>query len=88
MTKSNNMTTTVKIIRTGSWYKLSIVSVTEGHSQILKDGKWVNASSTIETFEDEILTLGKYFDTAVDAEKYAETKGFKQLLKLVQKGGL
>ena len=77
-----------KTIKTGSWVKISIVSFSEGFSQILKDGKWVNRSEKPETFEDEILTLGKYFEDRQAAEKYMETKGFKALLKLVQKGEL
>jgi len=74
-----------KIISTGSWIKIQIVSVTEGFEQILKDNKWVNTTSEPQRFEDEVLTLGKYFSDNAEAEKYTTTKQFKALLKTIEK---
>jgi hypothetical protein len=74
-----------KIINTFPCVKITIVSVEYGFSQILKDGKWVNTTSEPERFEDEILTLGKYFINSEDAEKFMNTKAFKSLFKSVQK---
>ena len=76
-----NQTIETKIINTGTWYKIQIVFVSYGFSQILKDGKWVNTSIKPEKQESEILTLGKYFNTITDAEKFITTKQFKSLLK-------
>jgi hypothetical protein len=75
----------VKIINTGSWVKIQIVSVTEGFSQTLKNGKWVNSTSEPQRFEDEILTLGKYFSSNESAEKFMSTKSFKSLFKNLEK---
>jgi len=74
-----------KIINAGFWMKIQIVSVTEGFSQILKDGKWVNQTVEPERFEDEILTFGKCFANTVEIEKFMNTKSFKSLLKNLQK---
>jgi hypothetical protein len=74
-----------KIINTSFWIKISIVSVTEGYSQILKDGKWVNSKSIPERFEDEILTLSKCFSDNESAEKFMNTNFFKSLLKNIEK---
>jgi hypothetical protein len=74
-----------KIINTFPCVKITIVSVQYGFSQILKDGKWVNTTSEPERFEDEILTLGKYFINSEDAEKFMNTKAFKALFKSLQK---
>lgn len=65
----------------GTWVKIIIVSVTHGFSQILKDGKWENTTATPQRHEDEILTLGKFFEDHVTAEKFMSTKSFKSLLK-------
>ncbi len=77
-----------KIISTGSWMKIQVVSVTEGFSQTLKDGKWVNTTSKPQRFEDEILTLGKYFSDNAEAEKFMDTKSFKSLFKNLEKNWL
>lgn len=74
-----------KIISTGSWKKIQVVFVTEGFSQTLKDGKWVNTTSEPQRFEDEVLTLGKYFTDNVEAEKFMNTKTFKSLFKNLEK---
>jgi hypothetical protein len=74
-----------KIISTGSWMKIQIVSVTEAFSQTLKDGKWVNTTSEPQRFEDEVLTLGKYFSGNEEAEKFMNTKSFKSLFKNLEK---
>jgi hypothetical protein len=82
------MTIEAKIINTNSWLKIKIVSITEGFSQTLKDGKWVNTTSTPQRFEDEILTLGKYFSNELEAEKFMNTKSFKSLFKNIEKNWL
>ena len=74
-----------KIISTGSWIKIQIVSVTEGFSQTLKDGKWVNTTTEPQRFEDELLTLGKHFLNNAEAEKFMNTKSFKSLFKNLEK---
>jgi len=74
-----------KIINSGLWMKIQIVSVTEGFSQILKDGKWVNQTIEPERFEDEILTLAKCFTNTSEIEEFMNTKSFKSLLKNLQK---
>jgi hypothetical protein len=79
------MTIESKIIKTAYSTKITIVSVEYGFSQVLKDGKWVNTTSEPERFEDEILTLGKYFINSEDAEKFMNTKAFKSLFKSLQK---
>lgn len=81
----NTMKIQAKIINTGSWVKIQVVSVTEGFSQILKDGKWVNSTSEPQIFEDEILTLGKHFSDNAEAEKFMNTKSYKSLLKNLEK---
>lgn len=74
-----------KIITVGSWEKIQIVSVTEGFSQILKNGQWVNTTTEPQKFEDEILTLGTHFNDIAAAEKFMNTKHFKSLFKNIQK---
>ena len=74
-----------KIISTGHWMKIQIVSVTEGFSQQLKDGKWVNTTLEPRRFEDEVLTLGKCFSDNAEAEKFMNTKFFKSLFKNLEK---
>ena len=77
-----------KTVKTATWVKIQIVSVQYGFSQTLQDGKWVNTTSEPQRFETEILTLGKYFESNTEAEKFMQTKAFKNLLKQVQKGEL
>lgn len=74
-----------KIINTGSWMKIQIVSVTEGFKQTLKDGKWVNTTLEPERFEEEVLTLGKYFLDYSEAFNFLNTKSFKSLFKNIEK---
>jgi hypothetical protein len=84
------MKTTIeaKTVKTTSYIKVQIVSVQYGFSQTLQDGQWVNTTSEPQRFETEILTLGKYFESSSDTEKFMQTKAFKNLLKQVQKGDL
>ena len=82
---TTNITIEANTKNVGHWIKIQIVSVTYGFSQILKDGKWVNATTTPERFEDEILTLGKIFETDADANEFMKTKHFKSLLKNIEK---
>ena len=79
--------TTIKIktITTGSWIKIQIVSVTDGFSQELQNGKWVNTSEKPELFEDEILTFGKYFFNTEEAAKFMQTKSFKYIFSSIVK---
>jgi len=79
------MTIEAQINSKGTWKSITIISVTYGFSQILKDGKWVNTTSEPERCEDEILTLGKCFMNSEDAEKFMNTKAFKSLFKSLQK---
>lgn len=74
-----------KITLVGHWIKLQIITVTYGYEKILKGGEWVNSTQEPKRFEDEILTLEEYFETYKDAEKYIQTKQFKQLFKVVEK---
>ena len=74
-----------KIINTGTWMKIQIVSVSYGFSQMLKDGEWVNTTAEPQRFEDEVLTLGKYFSSAKEAEDFMKTKSFKSLFKNIEK---
>ena len=74
-----------KIIRVGSWPKIQIVSVTEGFSQTLQNGKWENTTLEPQRFEKEILTLGKCFFDNAEAEKFMTTKAFKSLFKSIEK---
>ena len=86
-TTTNNMKNIqVKTISSGTWIQIQIVSITEGYSQILNlDGKWVNATSEPQIFEDEILTFGEYFSDDASAEEFMETKVFKSFLKIIKK---
>jgi hypothetical protein len=74
-----------KIISTGTWKKIQIVSVTQDFSQTLENGKWVNTTVEPQRFEDEILTFGKYFRDNAEAEKFMDTKIFKSTFKSIQK---
>jgi hypothetical protein len=65
--------------------KIQIVSVTQGFSKTLKDGKWVNTTQTPQRFEDEVLTLGQYFSDNEEAGKFMNTKHFKSLFKNIKK---
>lgn len=85
------METTTQIIAKsktiGTWCKVQILELSTGMTQMLQDGKWVDYK--VETTEKNILEIGKFFDDHEQADKYIKTnKSFKQLLKLVQKGGL
>ena len=79
------MTVVAKITNGGSWVRVSIVSETQGHSQILEGGKWVNRTVEPETFEEEILTFGKHFESETAANKFVASKAFKVIFKGVQK---
>lgn len=79
-----NQTIEFKVINTGTWYKIQIVSVSYGFSQTLKNGEWVNTTIEPQRQETEILTLGKYFNTNLDAEKFFTTKQFKSLFKNIK----
>jgi len=74
-----------KIINTGTWDKIQIVSVQYGYSQRIVNNQWVNTTVEPQRFEDEILTLGKYFSDNAEALKFMETKFFKSLLKNIEK---
>ena len=74
-----------KIISTGTWMKIQVVSVTEGFSQTLLNGKWVNTTTEPQTFEDEVLTLGKCFEDRKSAEIFINTKAFKSMFKNLEK---
>jgi hypothetical protein len=65
--------------------KIQIVSVTEGFSQTLVNGKWVNKTSEPQIFEDELLTIGKCFSDSEEASKFINTKFFKSLFKAIEK---
>lgn len=69
----------------GGWLRISIISVTYGHSRILRDGEWVNTSQEPERYEEEILTLGKFFYSQLEAEQFINKKQFKALLKNISK---
>ena len=84
-TATQNITIETKTINVGFWVKIQALSVTYGFSQILKDGKWVNSTTTPERFEEEILTFGKSFENHTEAEKFMKTKQFKSILKSVEK---
>jgi hypothetical protein len=79
------MTAKIKIINSGTWIKIQIVSVTEGFSQTLVNGKWVNKTSEPQIFEDELLTIGKCFSDSEEASKFINTKFFKSLFKAIEK---
>jgi hypothetical protein len=79
------MTIETKIINTGSWIKIQVVSVTYGFTQQIENGQWVNTTKNPQRFEDEILTLGKYFADNLEAEKFMNTKSFKSLFKNIEK---
>lgn len=74
------------INRYSYYYKVAIVQITAGWTQILKDGEWVK--HRYETNKDEIVSIAKYFDTEEAAQKFIKTKPFERLMKLVEKGGL
>lgn len=74
----------IKITNSG-YFKVQIISVEYGFSQILRDGKWVNTTSEPQRFENEILTIGKVFDEEADAKAFLKTKLFKDLHKAVLK---
>jgi len=74
-----------KIISTGTWIKIQIVSVTEGYSQTLKDGKWVNTTLEPQIFEEEVLTFGRCFSNETEATKFMSTKSFNRLFTSIQK---
>lgn len=74
-----------KITQKSYWIQVAIVSVTEGFSQRLEGGKWVNTTTEPQRFEEEILRLGKCFSDDLEAEKFMKTKAFKSILKSVQK---
>lgn len=79
------MTIETKIINTGYCIKIQVVSVSYGFSQRIENNKWVNTTETPQRFEDEILTLGKYFADNLEAEKFIKTKSFKSLFKNIEK---
>ena len=79
------MTIEAKIINTGTWDKIQIVSVQYGYSQRIENNQWVNTTIEPQRFEDEILTLGKYFSDNAEALKFMDTKFFKSLLKNIEK---
>jgi hypothetical protein len=78
----------IKVVFKSNLYytKVQIVLSETGWSQILKDNVWIN--HRFETTENVIIEIGKAFDSEKEAVKFTETKGFKQLLKLVQKRDL
>jgi hypothetical protein len=79
------MTIEAKIINTGTWDQIQIVSVTYGYSQRIQNNQWVNTTVEPQRFEDEILTLGKYFSDNEEALKFMNTKSFKSLFKNIEK---
>jgi len=74
-----------KIINTGTWMKVSIVSVTVGFSQRLENGKWVNTTSEPQRDETEILTFGKCFISELECEKFIAGKPFKSVFATIEK---
>ena len=79
------ITIETKIINTGSWMKVSIVSVENGFSQVLKNGQWVNKTVEPERFETEILTFGQCFGSETECEKFMSAKLFKSALATIKK---
>jgi hypothetical protein len=65
--------------------KVSIVSVTVGFSQVLKNGHWVNTTDNPQRFETEILAFGQCFSSESECEKFIATKAFKSVLASIQK---
>lgn len=86
-TDSTKLDTTIEanIIKPGSWCQITIVSVIYGFSQRLMDGKWVNTTAEPQRHETVILTIGKFFEDSIEAEKFMGTKFFKSLLNTVKK---
>lgn len=80
-----NSTLEAIITNNGTWYKVSIISVEYGFSQMLKDGKWVNTTSEPQRFEEEILVFGKTFSSKETAEEFTKGKPFKSIFKNLQK---
>jgi hypothetical protein len=74
-----------KIINTGAFMKITIVSVESGFSQMLKNGQWVNTTTEPEKFESELLTFGKSFFDETECEKFMATKIFKSVFQGIKK---
>jgi hypothetical protein len=79
------MTIEAKIINKGYSLQIQIISVTYGYAQKLENNKWVNTTVEPQRFEDEVLTLGKYFLDDIEAESFMQKKFFKSLFKNIQK---
>ena len=74
-----------KLISTGTWIQIQIVSVTYGYSQKIENNQWVNTTVDPQRFEDEVLTLGNYFSDNTEAKSFMQKKFFKSLFKNIQK---
>lgn len=74
-----------KVFNTGTWFKITIVSVEYGFSQRLNGEKWVNTTEEPQRFEKEVLTLGNSFVDDEDAYRFMKTPPFKALIKTLQK---
>jgi len=83
--KPRHMTIEAKTINTGTWVKITVVSVVYGFSQVLHGDKWINTTDEPQRFESEILTLGEYFTDYEAANVFMKTKAFKAILKTLQK---
>ena len=79
------MTIEAKVARGVAWWSVAIIGVTEGYTQTLENGKWVNTTSQPQRFEEEIVTFGRCFESEATAQKFLQTKPFKAILKGIEK---
>jgi hypothetical protein len=74
-----------KIINSGSWLQIQIISVTFGYCKTFQNNEWVNTTVEPQRFEDVVLTLGQYFSDTTEAQSFMQKKFFKSLFKNIQK---